>query len=85
MFRKVPRGIGFAGLATVFWVVPAEETAIARANVERASIAAQVRSMERADVRIAEQEGEFEWSGERVGVVGELVIDALKALRRPER
>ena len=33
-------GIGFAGLATVFWGVPAEEAAIARANVERASIAA---------------------------------------------
>lgn len=78
-------GIGFAGLATVYWVVPAEESAIARAGAERASIAGQVRALERAGVRIAEQEGDFEWSGERVGVVGELVIDALKALRRPER
>ena len=77
-------GIGFAGLATVYWVVPADEPEIARAGAERASIAGQVRSLERAGVRIAEHEGEFEWSGERVGVVGELVIDALKALRRPE-
>lgn len=77
-------GLGFAGLATVFWVVPADEAAVAAASAERASIEGQVRALERAGVRLAEQEGEFEWSGERVGVVGELVIDALKALRRPE-
>ncbi len=75
-------GLGFAGLETVYWVVPADKAAVAAA--ERASIADQVRALERAGVRLAEKEGEFEWSGERVGVVGELVIDALRALRRPE-
>lgn len=77
-------GLGFAGLETVYWVVPAESAAIAAAGAERTVIAGQVRALERAGVRLAEKEGEFEWSGERVGVVGELVIDALKELRRPE-
>ena len=74
-------GLGFAGLATVYWVVPATADPTG-ATAERARIAAEVQRLERQGVRLAELEGEFEWSGERVGVVGDLVLDALKGLRR---
>jgi CHASE2 domain-containing sensor protein len=76
-------GADFEGLGIVYWLAPQSDPDSARAaGVEREAFARQVQELERHGVTIARHEASFEWSGERPGVVGGVLIDALRDMRR---
>ena len=76
-------GSDFAGLGIVYWLLPESEDAQA-AIAERDAFAEQVATLERQHVKTVKHEAVFECSGERPGVVGGMLIDALQNIRRSQ-
>ena len=76
-------GSDFAGLGIVYWLLPESEDAQA-AIAERDAFAEQVTTLERQHVKTVKHEAVFECSGERPGVVGGMLIDALQNIRRSQ-
>jgi adenylate cyclase len=76
-------GADFAGLMILYWLVPRDDAPVAEtALAERSAIVITVGKFERSRAKFVEQEAEFQWSGDRPGVVGRMMIDALQGLRR---
>jgi adenylate cyclase len=77
-------GGDFAGLATLYWLVPeADQDGNRAALAERDAFAERISRLERPGVKMVTREAGFEWRDERPGVVGSMIIGALQDLRRP--
>ena len=76
-------GADFASLTIAYWLVPeGDEAGATAASEERQRLAKGIERRERAGAKMVERETAFDWTGERPGVVGRLLLDALQDLRQ---
>lgn len=76
-------GSDFAGLVIAYWVASARDPQAQKAAAaERAQFVREAKRLERPGARFVEQEAQFEWSAERSGLVGRMLLGALQDLGR---